>query len=119
MATATIKAEQTIQEWGNGLAVRLTAPIARAASLAQLFAASGGKLLSYYMTFGDYDFVVVSEGPYEGVAPSTIVTAASGSVTELKTTIAVPATEMKTLLAKAGKLATGFKPAGVRSAANA
>ena len=91
----------------------------RAASLAQLFAASGGKLLSYYMTFGDYDFVVVSEGPYEGVAPSTIVTAASGSVTDLKTTIAVPATEMKTLLAKAGKLATGFKPAGVRSAANA
>ena len=91
----------------------------RAASLAQMFAASGGKLLSYYMTFGDYDFVVVSEGPYEGVAPSTIVTAASGSVTELKTTIAVPATEMKTLLAKAGKLATGFKPAGVRSAANA
>ncbi|WP_374321138.1 GYD domain-containing protein [Pseudoxanthomonas kaohsiungensis] len=91
----------------------------RAASLAQLFAASGGKLLSYYMTFGDYDFVIVSEGPYEGVAPSTIVTAASGSVTELKTTIAVPATEMKTLLAKAGKLATGFKPAGVRSAANA
>ena len=91
----------------------------RAASLAQMFAASGGKLLSYYMTFGDYDFVIVSEGPYEGVAPSTIVTAASGSVTELKTTIAVPATEMKTLLAKAGKLATGFKPAGVRSAANA
>ena len=91
----------------------------RAASLAQLFAASGGKLLSYYMTFGGYDFLIVSVGPYEGVAPSTIVTAASGSVTELKTTIAVPATEMKTLLAKAGKLATGFKPAGVRSAANA
>jgi antitoxin MazE len=35
MSTATIKAEQTIQEWGNGLAVRLTAPIARAARLSQ------------------------------------------------------------------------------------
>lgn len=35
MTTASIKAEQTIQEWGNGLAVRLTAPIARAASLVQ------------------------------------------------------------------------------------
>lgn len=35
MTTATIKAEQTIQEWGNGLAVRLTAPIARAARLTQ------------------------------------------------------------------------------------
>jgi antitoxin MazE len=27
--------EQTIQQWGNGLAVRLTAPVARAAHLAQ------------------------------------------------------------------------------------
>lgn len=35
MTTAAIKAEQTIQEWGNGLAVRLTTPIARAASLVQ------------------------------------------------------------------------------------
>jgi antitoxin MazE len=35
MNTGTIKAAQTIQEWGNGLAVRLTAPIARAAHLVQ------------------------------------------------------------------------------------
>lgn len=28
---ASITAEQTIQEWGNGLAVRITAPIAKAA----------------------------------------------------------------------------------------
>ncbi len=33
--TTTTKAEQTIQVWGNGLAVRLTAPIARAAGLTQ------------------------------------------------------------------------------------
>ncbi|MDM0022065.1 AbrB/MazE/SpoVT family DNA-binding domain-containing protein [Variovorax saccharolyticus] len=30
-----VKAEQTVQEWGNGLAVRLTAPVARAARLAR------------------------------------------------------------------------------------
>lgn len=35
MTTAPLKAQQTIQEWGNGLAVRLTAPIARAARLRQ------------------------------------------------------------------------------------
>ena len=29
--TATVTAEQTIQEWGNGLGVRITAPIAKAA----------------------------------------------------------------------------------------
>jgi antitoxin MazE len=30
-----IAAEQTVQEWGNGLGVRITAPIARAAHLAR------------------------------------------------------------------------------------
>lgn len=29
--TASITAQQTVQEWGNGLAVRITAPIAKAA----------------------------------------------------------------------------------------
>lgn len=91
----------------------------RTESLVKLFAASGGKLLAYYMTFGDYDFIVISEGPYEGVAPSSIVTAASGTVVELKTTIAVPASDMKTLFSRAGKLAAGFTPAGVGPAANA
>lgn len=33
MQANVTKAEQTVQEWGNGLAVRLTAPIARAARL--------------------------------------------------------------------------------------
>lgn len=35
MAAVPVKAEQTVQEWGNGLAVRLTAPVARAAHLAR------------------------------------------------------------------------------------
>ena len=33
MRATLVKAEQTIQEWGNGLAVRLIAPAARAAHL--------------------------------------------------------------------------------------
>jgi len=33
MRATMVKAEQTVQEWGNGLAVRLTAPVARAAHL--------------------------------------------------------------------------------------
>lgn len=32
--TATIIAEQTVQVWGNGLAVRITAPVAKAAHFA-------------------------------------------------------------------------------------
>ncbi|VTU18129.1 Growth regulator [Variovorax sp. SRS16] len=33
MGAISVRAEQTVQEWGNGLAVRLTAPVARAAHL--------------------------------------------------------------------------------------
>ena len=33
--TATIKVDQTVQEWGNGLGVRITAPIAKAAHFAR------------------------------------------------------------------------------------
>ncbi|MDD2809751.1 PbsX family transcriptional regulator [Rhodoferax sp.] len=33
--SAIICAEQTVQVWGNGLAVRITAPVAKAAHLAQ------------------------------------------------------------------------------------
>lgn len=33
--TATISVEQTIQEWGNGLGVRITAPVAKAARFAR------------------------------------------------------------------------------------
>jgi antitoxin MazE len=29
--TAAVSVEQTVQEWGNGLAVRITAPVAKAA----------------------------------------------------------------------------------------
>jgi antitoxin MazE len=32
---ATVSVEQTIQEWGNGLAVRITAPVAKAARLSR------------------------------------------------------------------------------------
>ena len=33
--TAAVKVEQTVQEWGNGLGVRITAPVAKAARFAR------------------------------------------------------------------------------------
>lgn len=35
MINPPLRAEQTVQIWGNGLAIRLTAPIARAAHLSR------------------------------------------------------------------------------------
>ena len=89
-------------------------PEDRAEAVARLFARSGGKLLSYYMTFGEYDFLVVSEGPYEGMAVTAIVVAAGGGVTDLKTTLALSSSEMKDAFAKAGPIASGFRSAGAK-----
>lgn len=94
----------------------MTRPEDRAESIAKLFAASGGKLLSYYMTFGDYDFLVVSEGPNEGVVTSTLVVEAAGEVCDLKTTLAIPSSEMKQAFAKAGAIAAKFRQAGAAAA---
>jgi uncharacterized protein with GYD domain len=90
----------------------LAHPESREEVVAQLFAKSGGKLLSYYMTFGEYDFLVVSEGPYEGVAISVIVVAAGGGVTDLKTTLAMSTSEMKAAFESAAKIASTFRSAG-------
>lgn len=87
-------------------------PEDRTEAVAQLFAKAGGKLLSYYMTFGDYDFLVVSEGPIEGAATSAIIAAAGGGITDLKTTVAMTSAEMKAAFAKAGPIAKDFRSAG-------
>lgn len=84
-------------------------PEDRSKKIEKLFAASGGKLLGYYMTFGDYDFLVISEGPSEGVATSTIAAAASGEVSDLKTQMAIPASAMIETFSRAGPIAAGFR----------
>ncbi|WP_457092399.1 GYD domain-containing protein [Microvirga sp. P5_D2] len=75
------------------------------------FSRSDGKLLADYMTFGDYDFKIVSEVPYEGVATSATVAAAAGGVVDLKTTLAMSSADMQQAFAKAGLLAAHFKAA--------
>lgn len=81
----------------------------------KLFAASGGKLLGYYLNFGDYDFLLISEGPSEGVATSTIAAAASGEVTDLKTQLAIPASAMIEAFNRAWPIAAGFRAAQAES----
>ena len=44
----------------------LAKPEDRAEPVSQLFAKSGGKLLAYYMTFGEYDFLVVLRAQLRG-----------------------------------------------------
>ncbi len=92
----------------------LAKPEDRAEAVGQLFAQLGGKLLAYYMTFGEYDFLAISEGPAEEAATALIIVAAAGGITDLKTTLAMTSSEMKQAFAKAGPLAGRFKAAGAK-----
>ncbi len=87
-------------------------PEDRAEAVSALFAKSGGRLIAYYMTFGEYDFLVISEGPMEGVASAVIAAAASGGVTDMKTTLAMPSADMKGAFQAAGSVAAAFRAAG-------
>jgi uncharacterized protein with GYD domain len=91
-------------------------PEDRADSVAQLFAKVGAKLIAYYMTFGEYDFLVISEGPsIDDAMAGAIVAAAGGGVTDLKTTVGMTSADMKNAFVKAGSIAAGFRPAGTRA----
>ena len=74
---------------------------------------AGGKLLSYYLTFGDDDWLVIIDCPNHEVALSiAAVAAAGGSVTDTKTTVAMTTKEAMAAFKAAGELAKSFKSAG-------
>ena len=83
----------------------------------RLFERAGGRLLSYYMTFGEYDFLIISDVPNEAAMLSVLATAASGGgVTDIKTTLAMPTAAAKDAFAAASKAAGEFRSAGTSSA---
>lgn len=91
----------------------VSAPEDRSRAVEALVTASGGRMINYYMTFGDYDFVVISVGPSEKAMASALVAAAAGGgVTGLKTTLLISPTEMKEAFEEAGNIANSFKSAG-------
>jgi uncharacterized protein with GYD domain len=88
-------------------------PEDRTQEVRKLVAGAGGKLHALYLTFGEYDFLLVAEAPDEKAMASALLAAASGGgVANLKTTLAMTPADGKSALAAAGKLAASFRPAG-------
>jgi uncharacterized protein with GYD domain len=91
----------------------LANPENREDAVARLFKEIEGKLLAYYVTFGQYDFLVVVEAPDEqAVLAALAVVAATGGVTNLCTTTALSTKEAKKAFEAAGKFSEKFRPAG-------
>jgi uncharacterized protein with GYD domain len=88
-------------------------PEDRTEAVAKLLASVGGKLHGYYITFGEYDFLLIGEAPNEkDLLAALIVAAGSGGVTNVNTTLAVTAADAKGAFAKANSLAAQFRAAG-------
>ena len=91
----------------------LQTPEDRSESVSRLMEGLGAKLLSYYMTTGEYDWMVISEAPdADTVLAGCIAAAGGGGVTDLKTIVAWSGAEAKAIFEKAGGAARSFKSAG-------
>lgn len=97
----------------QGMRGLVSKPEDRSKAIAALVEAAGGKLLSFYFTFGDYDFILITEGPHEkGVMAALMTAGLSGTVTDLKTTIAISAADAIGVFSDVGEIAKKFRPAG-------
>lgn len=91
----------------------LVKPEDRAEAVSRLIGKVGGKLISYYVTFGDYDFLLIADVPDNTqMAAALMAAGASAGVTDLKTTLAMTSIEAKGAFAAAATVAPGFRSAG-------
>jgi len=88
-------------------------PENREKAVADLMEKAGGKLLDLYFTFGEYDFLSISEAPSEEVMASALIAgAASGGISHLRTSVAMTSKDAMKAFKSAGALSKSFKPPG-------
>lgn len=88
-------------------------PEDRADAVSRLLSKAGGRLIGHYLTFGEYDFLVICEAPSETQMAAVLLAVGSGGgVTDLRTTVAMTSVEAKGVFAAASDLAPSFRSAG-------
>lgn len=85
-------------------------PSDREAAARAIVEASGGKLETFYLTTGDSDFSIkVTIDDAADLMAGLMATAASGSVSNLKTIRAFTSSEFTEMQKKAGQIAKSYK----------
>lgn len=88
-------------------------PEDRTNAVAGLMDSVGARLLQYYVTTGEYDFMVITEGDsMTDLVAGLMIAGSTGGVTNLKTVQALTAQEAKAAMEKAKGARAGFKSAG-------
>ena len=79
-------------------------PEDRSEVFGKLTEAIGGRLLSWYYTFGEYDVLVIYEAPDESTAAAIVLAAtSSGHLSSVKTTVLLSAEQGVETMRKAGE----------------
>lgn len=96
----------------EGLRGLMAHPSDRETAVRPLIAAAGGKILSYYVTFGERDFqMVVEAGEDSGALMAALVVAgASGGISHLSTVQAFTTAEFMTAQTRAAAMVASFTP---------
>jgi uncharacterized protein with GYD domain len=88
-------------------------PENREEAVSNLFESVGGRLIGWYLTFGQHDWLVIGEFPDNKAAASAILAAAGGgSLSDIETTVAMTAEEARATFEAAGTAARDFRSAG-------
>ena len=78
----------------------LAKPENREEAVAKLFKSLGGKLIGWYLTFGQHDWMAIGEFPDEKAAAAAVLAAAAGgSLSDIETTVAMTAKTLQRPLA--------------------
>jgi uncharacterized protein with GYD domain len=98
----------------EGMQGMLATPEDRAVAVAALAKAAGGKLVEYYVTYGEYDFLIIIESNKKDtdMMGALMAAAAGGGITNVKTTIAVSSKKAVQAMRAGKRIAKSFKSAG-------
>ena len=91
----------------------LAAPEDREPAVRKLVEAAGGKVLNFYFTTGESDFLLVTEADEgEAVIAALMAAAAAGTISDLTTSRAWTGKEFKAVAEKASKAAKAYRAPG-------
>src|SRR5437762_2130074 len=91
----------------------LGAPEDREPAVRKLIEEAGGKVISFYMTTGETDFLLISEAnEAEDVIGALMAVSAAGTISNVSTVRAWTAAEFKGVAERGAKVASAYRPPG-------
>jgi uncharacterized protein with GYD domain len=100
------------QDYVKGM---MAAPEDREAPVRKVIEAAGGKVISFYVTTGNTDFLLISEAnEAEGIIAALMAAAAAGTISDVSTGRAWTGAEFKAIMERAAKAASAYRPPGKR-----